>query len=135
MAGYLTPSGIDRSSLSDGWFVTGDLGHLDAERGIHLIGRESEMINVEGMKVVPLEVEEVIARFPGVTECKVYAGERRSGSQFVKAAVAAPADFDVQQLRAYCEEQLIYFKRPDVFTRVDALPRSPAGKLLKDQLP
>lgn len=135
MAGYFTPSGIDTSSIADGWFVTGDLGRIDEDHGIRLIGRESEMINVAGMKVLPGEVEEVLARFPGVVECKVYAGERRSGSQFVKAVVAAPTNLDMPKLRSYCDEQLVYFKRPDVITRVDALPRSPAGKILKDQLP
>jgi acyl-CoA synthetase (AMP-forming)/AMP-acid ligase II len=135
MAGYYTPRGIDRSLLHDGWFVTGDLGFVSDQRAIRLIGRESEMINVAGMKVVPGEVEEVLARFPGVVECKVYAGERRSGGQFVKAAVAASGNLDHAQLRAYCEEQLVYYTRPDSIAQLAALPRSPAGKILKDQLP
>jgi acyl-coenzyme A synthetase/AMP-(fatty) acid ligase len=135
MAGYFTTAGISTSHLDEGWFVTGDLGSIDDQREIRLIGRESEMINVAGMKVVPSEVEEVLATFPGVIECKVYAGQRRSGSQFVKAVVAAAADLDMQKLRAYCDEQLVYFKQPDVIHRLDALPRSGAGKIIKDQLP
>ena len=52
------------------------------------MGRESEVVNVFGMKVIPSEVESVVRDFPGVTDVKVYAGEHRSGSQIVKAAVA-----------------------------------------------
>lgn len=135
MAGYYLPHGIDRSLLQDDWFVTGDLGYVSDDRLIRLIGRESEMINVAGMKVVPSEVEEVISRFPGIVECKVYAGQRRTGGQFVKAALAATVKIDQAELRAYCEEQLVYFKRPDVFAQLEALPKSPAGKILMDQLP
>ena len=54
------------------------------------------MINVEGLKVIPSEVEEVIAAIPGVVEVKVYAGSRKSGGQFIKAAVVMMALVDVQ---------------------------------------
>jgi long-chain acyl-CoA synthetase len=135
MAGYLSPFGIDTSILRNNWFQTGDLGRLAAHGNLQLLGRESEMINVAGMKVVPSEVEEVLALFPGVTECKVYAGKRGSGNEFVKAAVVAAASLDLPSLKAHCAAQLVYYKRPDVIVRLDALPRSPAGKILRDQLP
>lgn len=135
MAGYLSRSGIDATSLDSGWFVTGDLGRIHADGTLQLRGRESEMINVAGMKVVPYEVETVLAEFPGVLECKVYTGKRRSGSEFVKAAVVAPPSLDISELRAHCQQQLVYYKRPDVIARLDIMPRSAAGKILKDQLP
>ncbi len=135
MAGYLGPSGIDRSPLREGWFLTGDLARIDSEGGVHLRGRESDVINAGGMKVVPSEVEEVLARFPGVLECKVYGGERRPGQQFVKAVVVGSESLDLAQLREYCQEQLVYYKRPAAIVRLDAMPRSSAGKILKDQLP
>jgi acyl-CoA synthetase (AMP-forming)/AMP-acid ligase II len=135
MAGYLDRQGIDSSWTPQGWFQTGDLGRLDAASGIHLVGRETDVINVSGMKVVPSEVEEVLALFPGMIECKVYAGEQRSGGQFVKAAIVTEGQLDLDRLRAHCEEHLVYYKRPDVFLRLDALPRSPAGKIQKDKLP
>ena len=52
MAGYLTPEGIDSSHIVEGWFQTGDLGYLDDAGRIHLVGRESEVINVFGLKVI-----------------------------------------------------------------------------------
>jgi long-chain acyl-CoA synthetase len=66
---------------------------------------------------------------------KVYAGQHRSGSQIVKAAVAGPASLDVAAIREYCARQLVGYKRPEVITRLDSLPRTTTGKINRDQLP
>ena len=130
-----TPQGIDSTAIHDGWFETGDLGRIDAQGRIQLVGREKEIINVFGMKVVPSEVEEVIATLSGVREVKVYAGTHRSGSEVVKAAVAADGAVDAAQIREHCELNLAPYKRPQVIQLIEALPRSPLGKILRDQLP
>jgi len=135
MSGYLGPQGVDTSPITDGWFKTGDLARIDDRGEIHLLGREAEVINVEGLKVIPSEVEEVIAAVPGVVEVKVYAGSRKSGGQFIKAAVVVESGVDVAALRAHCERNLVYYKRPEKIIPLDALPRSPAGKIQRDQLP
>lgn len=135
MAGYLTREGIDSSRLLDGWFDTGDLGFLDDAGRIHLVGRESEVINVFGLKVIPSEVEAVIRSVPEVADVKVYAGQHRSGSQIVKAAVAGPTSLDVAAIREHCARQLVGYKRPEVITRLDSLPRNATGKIIRDQLP
>jgi acyl-CoA synthetase (AMP-forming)/AMP-acid ligase II len=77
----------------------------------------------------------VIAAFPGVHEVKVYAGRRRNGAQFVKAAVVADPQVDEAAILAHCERNLVFYKCPERIIAVDALPRSPAGKILRDQLP
>ena len=77
MAGYSVTTGVDDSWIDGGWFSTGDLARLDSAGNIHLLGRQAEVINVGGMKVVPNEVEEVISALPGVRNVKVYAGSRR----------------------------------------------------------
>jgi acyl-CoA synthetase (AMP-forming)/AMP-acid ligase II len=133
MSGYMTPQGIDSTAINDGWLETGDLGRIDERGRIQLVGREKEIINVFGMKVVPSEVEEVIATMPGVREVKVYAAVHRSGSEVVQAAVAGT--IDVAQVRQHCEAHLAPYKRPQVVHIVEALPRSPLGKILRDQLP
>jgi acyl-CoA synthetase (AMP-forming)/AMP-acid ligase II len=135
MAGYLSPHGIDGSPLRDDWFETGDLARMDEAGRIYLLGRETDVINVYGMKVVPSEVEEVVAALPGVSEVKVYAGKRRSGTQFVKAAIVASAPLDVKTVRDHCERHLVYYKCPDTVLLVDSLPKTASGKIIRDQLP
>jgi len=135
MEGYVGPDGVDPSPLADGWFQTGDVARIDAAGAIHLKGRETEVINVGGMKVLPGEVEEVIATLPGVREVKVYAGSKRSVAQLVKAAVVTDGSVDVRAIQAHCQHHLVYYKRPARIALLDALPRSAAGKILPDQLP
>jgi acyl-CoA synthetase (AMP-forming)/AMP-acid ligase II len=135
MAGYLGRDGIDETPFVDGWFQTGDLARIDEAGHIHLVGREADVINVEGLKVIPSEVEEVIAAVPGVVEVKVYAGSRKSGSQFIKAAVVVEPRLDLESIRSACERNLVYYKRPERIIPLDVLPRSAAGKIQKDQLP
>jgi acyl-CoA synthetase (AMP-forming)/AMP-acid ligase II len=135
MAGYLSPTGIERSAIDDGWFLTGDVGRINALGEIELLGRESDVINVAGLKVVPSDVEEVLAEYPGVKDCKVYAGTGKTGNQFVKAAIAADESFDEAKFRQYCVQQLAFYKQPVKIARLAALPRNAAGKIIKDQLP
>ncbi len=135
MNSYLDERGELTTALTDGWFDTGDLAQLTGDGTIHLRGRSSEVINVSGLKVVPCEVEESIATLRGVVEVKVYAGQHRSGSQMVKAAVAVEDGMTAAEIRAHCERELVYYKRPQVINLVDALPRNPAGKIVKDRLP
>jgi len=135
MAGYLTRDGIDTTPIEGGFFETGDLGYRDEAGRIHLIAREKEVINVFGMKVIPGEVEAVLARHPEVTDVKVYAGTHRSGSQVVKAAVAGPPTLEVASLKAHCREHLVPYKRPETIVVMERLPRSPTGKIIKSELP
>jgi len=136
MAGYLSDSGeILQPWDTEGFFETGDLARIVEDGTIHLRGRTGEMINVLGLKVVPCEVEEAIAAMPGVREVKVYRGELASKGEIVKAAVAVEDGVTETDIRGYCDQHLVYYKRPRVIALVDALPRNPAGKIQPDRLP
>ncbi|MGD9858002.1 MAG: acyl-CoA synthetase, partial [Planctomycetaceae bacterium] len=112
-----------------------DLARVGDDGEIRLLGRVTEVINVSGMKVIPSEVEQVIAAVPGVVEVKVYPGRRKSGDQFVQAALVLESGVPVQTIRTYCAEHLVYYKRPERMHILDALPRSPSGKIQVQQLP
>jgi acyl-CoA synthetase (AMP-forming)/AMP-acid ligase II len=135
MAGYLSPAGVDSSMIADDWFNTGDLARLDDRGEVTLFGRASEVINVFGNKVLPAEVEEVIALLPGVDEVKVYSAPNRWGSNSVKAAVVAADGVTDEDVRDHCQGHLVDYKQPEKITMLDALPRSPAGKIVLAQLP
>ena len=134
MAGYLDDHGQITNPAPDGWFETGDLARVDEDRTIHLRGRDSEAINMSGLKVVPCEVEEVIAQLPGVLEVKVYGAQHCWGGQVVKAAVAVDGRLSEADIRGHCEQHLVYYKRPHAIALVNALPRTPNGKVDRSQL-
>lgn len=135
MSGYLGHDGIDTSFVQDGWFLTGDLANFDAQGFLYLHGRQSEVINVGGLKVIPREVEEAIATLDGVRDLKVYAGQDRNGRQFVKAALVVTPEVDVSAVQAHCERELVYYKRPRNILLVEKLPRTPSGKIILGELP
>lgn len=135
MAGYVARHGIDASPIEDGWFRTGDLGACDAAGALYLKGRENEVINVAGLNVIPSEVEAVISLLPNVIEVRVYPGTYPSGSQYVKVAIVARPPLDAAAVRDHCRQNLVYYKRPERIVFLDALPRSPSGKIVCGSLP
>ena len=93
------------------------------------------MINVFGNKVLPCEVEEVISLLPQVAEVKVYSAPNRWGSNSVKAAVVATDGVTDRDVRDHCKTHLVAYKQPEQIIMLDALPRSPAGKIVLSKLP
>jgi len=134
MSGYLEQNGVSRTSLNDDWFETGDLARIDREGRIHLQGRVSEVINVLGFKVIPREVEEVIAMLPDVVEVKAYA-VRQSGADAVEAAVVCHGGLSEEQILRHCEKHLVSYKCPTAIHMVNSLPRTASGKVAIEQLP
>ena len=133
MAGYLEERGVNRRSLANGWFETGDLASLDAHGRIHLLGRLSEVINAFGYKVIPREVEDVILLLPEVAEVKVYARQWRS-QEVVEAAVVCCGPLEEERILRHCEKHLVNYKCPTAIRFVDALPRTASGKVAVDRL-
>ncbi|HSK40056.1 MAG TPA: class I adenylate-forming enzyme family protein [Arenibaculum sp.] len=143
MAGYLDPrtgahdpvEGPVEGGPEDGWFRTGDLAEVGADGHIRLLGRESDLINVMGHKVIPSEVAEMIGRLDGVMDVIVYAGVHRSGGQIVQAAVVARREVNEDLLRRHCEASLVSYKLPSRIHFLEELPRNPAGKVIRTALP
>ncbi|HEX8816036.1 MAG TPA: class I adenylate-forming enzyme family protein [Terriglobales bacterium] len=134
MAGYLEGNTMGLDAVDDGCFETGDLAQIDVYGKIHLLGRISEVINAFGFKVIPREVEEVIAMLPEVVEVKVYP-RRRGDADTVEAAVVCQNRFSERQILAHCEKHLVDYKCPTAIHLVDSLPRTESGKVAIDRLP
>ncbi|WP_223772203.1 class I adenylate-forming enzyme family protein [Streptomyces huiliensis] len=121
---------------ADGWVATGDLGVLGADSGLRLAGRADALINVAGNKVSPAEVEAVLRGLPGVGDCAVVGrpGPGGGGTQVWAFVEADARDFDAAALRRRAGELLTPVKVPAVIRRVDALPRTPSGKIRRGPL-
>ncbi len=126
----------DTEFAPDGYFRTGDVGMLDADRHLWLIGRSKDLIITGGLNVYPIEVEEVLDAFPGVAESAVIGVPDPDFGEAVTAVVVGKAGeaFDTESLRNAAREHLAVFKVPKRFYIVDALPRNAMGKVEKAKL-
>jgi acyl-CoA synthetase (AMP-forming)/AMP-acid ligase II len=123
-------------SSDDGWLRTGDMGRLDDEGYLYLVGRRGDRIIRGGENVYPLEVENALQEHPKVAEAAVVGVADQLYGEIVKAFVVA-ADGDpptAEELRAFARHQLAGFKVPAEWAFVSALPRNATGKLLRREL-
>ncbi len=128
------PDADAQAFTADGWFRTGDLGELDDDGHLRLVGRSKELIITGGLNVHPLEVEEALAGFPGVREVAVVGRPSEEWGEAVTAVVVADRVLDPALLRAHAAQQLAPYKVPKAIEFVDALPRNTLGKLLRHRL-
>jgi long-chain acyl-CoA synthetase len=121
---------------ADGWLRTGDAGHLDAAGYLFLTDRIKDMIVTGGENVYPVEIEEVLAAHPGIEDVAVIGvPDRRWGETVLAVVVTRPgADLAEDDVLEYGRDRLAGFKRPRAVVFMEALPRNPAGKVLKRAL-
>lgn len=108
-------------------FTVGDLGRLDDDGYLYLVGRREDLVISGGVNVYPVEVEHVLSEHPGVHEVAVFGVPDESWGQRVCAAVVGDAPED--ELRALAAERLAPPKRPKDYFRLEALPHTATGKL------
>lgn len=137
MLGYLDdPEATAAAIDSDGWLHTGDIGAVDAAGNLRITDRLKDMYICGGFNVYPAEVEQVLARMPGVADAAVIGvPDERLGEVGRAFVVVRPGvDLDEQSVIAYTREHLANFKAPRSVRFVDTLPRNPGGKVVKPQL-
>ena len=132
-AGYWRRPDADARAIRDGWYFTGDLGRVDEAGDLWIVGRVDDMIISGGENIHPLEVEDVLARHPGVREVAVIGAPDDRWGQRVVAVVVADPGLGPEELDRFCLDSgtLARFKRPREYRFVDALPKSPSGKILR----
>jgi len=133
-AGYWNRPDADAQALRDGWYFTGDMGYLDEAGDLFVSGRVDDMIISGGENIHPVEVEEVLARHPGVADVAVVGEpDERWGERVVAFVVPREAGLDAAALERHCLESpdLAPFKRPRRFVFVAEIPRTASGKILR----
>ncbi|MEE8374698.1 MAG: AMP-binding protein [Acidimicrobiia bacterium] len=131
--GYWNRPDADEIAIRNGWYFTGDLGRVDDDGDYWIVGRVDDMIISGAENIHPLEVEDVLARAPGVREVAVFGFPDERFGQRVVAAVVTDPGVEADQLDAFClqSDDLARYKRPREYRFVDDLPRSPSGKILR----
>jgi long-chain acyl-CoA synthetase len=125
-----------KANIVNGWLHTGDIGYYDEEGYIYIVDRKKDMIISGGENVYPREIEEVLYQHPAVMEAAVigipdpYWVEKVHAVVTTKKGTKATAE----ELIAFCKKSLAGYKAPKSVEFADALPKNPAGKILKREL-
>jgi fatty-acyl-CoA synthase len=137
MKGYWNnPDATAAAIDTEGWFHTGDIGYLDEDGFLYIADRLKDMVITGGENVYPAEVESALYEHPAIAEIAVIGlPDEQWGEAVVAIAALKPnATLDVEELRAFGSERLARYKLPRRLELLSALPRNPAGKVLKYQL-
>ncbi len=136
MRGYWNkPEENAKSFTPDGYFKTGDVAVMDKEGYFKIVDRKKDMILVSGFNVYPNEIEDVVARHPGVLECAcVGMPDAKTGEAVKVFVVRKNPNLTAEALKEHCKELLTGYKVPKAFAFVESLPKSNVGKILRKEL-
>ena len=123
----------DRPRSPGTWFTTGDLGRLDGDHRLEILGRADDMIITGGENVYPVEIEAALEGHPAVVEAAVFGIEDPEWGQTVAACVVAPG-LDQLDLDRFLRSRLAGFKIPTLWSFVPEIPRTGLGKIDRARL-
>ena len=135
MAGYWNKPEETKKVLRDGWLYTGDIGKMDEEGWVAVVGRKKELIKCSGYSVFPTEVEELLYKHPAVAEVAVIGVQDPYRGESPKAFVVLKSDYktkiDETEIINWAKENMAAYKRPRYVEFREELPKSGAGKILR----
>ncbi len=135
---YKHPKATKEAFFEEEWLRTGDLARIDEEGYIQIVGRAKDVIVCGGENIYPREIEETLAKFPGVAEVAVVGKPHKLRTEvpsaFVVLAEEAKGKVTESQLRKHCREHLGEYKIPENFYFIDEMPKTATRKIQKEEL-
>ncbi|GGN97337.1 FadD3 family acyl-CoA ligase [Nocardia rhizosphaerihabitans] len=135
MLGYLDDPDATAAAIGhDGWLRTGDLGELDPDGRLRIVGRKKDMFIVGGFNAYPAEIEGFLLEHPAVAQAAVVGVPDERLGQVGRAYVVVKAEITEDELITWSRDRMAGFKVPRSVRFLDALPLNATGKVIKDQL-
>jgi acyl-CoA synthetase (AMP-forming)/AMP-acid ligase II len=132
MRGYLKRPEDTRAVLDDdGWLRSGDIGHADADGHFFIVDRLKELIKYKGMQVPPAELEAVLLSHPAVADAAVVPLADAEAGEIPRAFVVRKGNATAEELIAFVASQVAPYKKVRRLEFIDAIPKSPSGKILR----
>lgn len=128
------PEANAEAFTADGWFRTGDLGSIDGDGYVSIVGRAKELIISGGYNVYPREIEDVLRTHPAIEDVAIVGEADPEWGERVVAYAVTPSSIDLEAVRGWIGDSLAPFKHPRAIHRVEALPRNALGKVQKHRL-
>ncbi|MDE0944230.1 MAG: AMP-binding protein [Alphaproteobacteria bacterium] len=134
MKGYFGRPEATAEAITDGWLHSGDIAVMDEDGFLEIVDRKKDMILVSGFNVSPNEIEDVIAKIPGVVEVGVIGVPDEKTSEATMAFIVKNNDLTEEAVTEACRAGLTNYKVPKQIRFVDDIPKSPVGKVLRREL-
>ncbi|MDP2119207.1 MAG: AMP-binding protein [Hoeflea sp.] len=135
MKGYHAKPDATEAALRDGWYHTGDLARANPSGFLTITGRLKELIIRGGQNISPAEVEETVQKMEGVIDCAIVGVAHETlGEVPVAFIVAREAMPEMQQVKEFCLQTLSSYKLPHDLVRIETIPRTGSGKVLRYRL-
>jgi 4-coumarate--CoA ligase len=134
MKGYLDSEAATRETIDDqGWLHTGDIGHADDNGNFFIVDRLKELIKYKGFQIAPAELEAVLLTQPDVADAAVIPVPDDEAGEIPKAFVVlnAGSTAGAEQIMDHVASRVATFKRIRLVEFIDAIPKSPSGKILR----
>ena len=127
---YYNAEDVTASVMKNGWYVSSDLGHFDADGNIYYDGRKGDVINIGGYKISPMDVEEVALLYENIKECICVLGENKRAMPVLKLLVVPKNDaFDSKELISLISGKLEPYKVPKAVEIIDEVHKTFNGKI------
>ncbi|XP_047175933.1 4-coumarate--CoA ligase 1-like [Vigna umbellata] len=138
MKGYLNDKeATERTIDKDGWLHTGDIGYIDDDDELFIVDRLKELIKYKGFQVAPAELEALLLTHPNISDAAVVPmKDEAAGEVPVAFVVRSNSSIDTTQdeIKNFISKQVVFYKRINTVFFVDAIPKSPSGKILRKDL-
>ncbi|XP_047325433.1 probable CoA ligase CCL9 [Impatiens glandulifera] len=129
--GYKNNPEANKTAFGFGWFHTGDIGYLDSDGYLHLVGRIKELINRGGEKISPIEVDAVLLSHPDIAQGVAFGVPDDKYGEEINCAVIPREgqNIDEEEVLRFCKKNLASFKVPKKVFITDSLPKTASGKI------
>jgi acyl-CoA synthetase (AMP-forming)/AMP-acid ligase II len=131
MLGYLNNPTATSETIRDGWLHTGDVGYFDEDGHLFVVDRVKELIKYKGMQVAPAEIEGVLLTNPAIADAAVIPVPDEEAGEIPKAYIVRRGELSADAVMSYVAERVAPHKKVRLVEFVDAIPKSPSGKILR----
>jgi long-chain acyl-CoA synthetase len=136
MKGYYNNPRATAEAIKNGWLYTGDIGRVDENGELFILGRKKEMIIAKGQNIYPGDIEDVLYTHPKVAEAAVVGIPDELRGEVVRAVISLKAGEAAteQEIKRFCLERIANYKVPKQVIFLDSLPKTATGKIRKEDL-
>lgn len=134
MKGYFKSPELTASAMENGYIYTKDLGYIDEDGYIYMLGRKDDIINYGGVKIAPEEIESIVVKYPSISDCACIPVKDSLTGQAPKLFIVAESSYEPKEFKGFLAANIDANKQPKYIELIDTIPRTFNGKIKRNEL-